>query len=43
MEFFVAVVIVLVVLIYFMVIVLRSVVGEVNQKSGYSDSADLTQ
>ena len=36
MEFFVAVVIVLVVLIYFMVIVLRSVVGEVNQKvNGY--------
>ena len=36
MEFFVAVVIVLVVLIYFMVIVLRSVVSEVNQKvNGY--------
>ena len=36
MEFFVAVVIVLVVLIYFMVIVLRSVVSEVNPKvNGY--------
>lgn len=36
MEFFVAVVIVLLVLIYFMVIVLRSVVSEVNQKvNGY--------
>ena len=36
MEFFVAVVIVLLVLIYFMVIVLRSVVCEVNQKvNGY--------